>query len=175
MLIIIIAVMSGVMVPSYARFHSHAQFEQRVRNVLDLFSWARETAVQTSSNVTVRYDSQTAMFTVQIEQPETTSDLPTALQDPEEGAVVAPQPRILSLGEDMQVAGFQTEPSAQSALNNSSSPLAGAQQEVLFTDDGTSNRARLTLVSIEGYQETIDILPTTGRAILRNENDQMGN
>src|ERR1700722_9662317 len=83
--IVIIAVMAAVVVPAYLRFLGHAKFRSKVREVQDLFAYAREQAVSLDSPVTLSYSAQSESFTVTLPTPPAQTDQPVALSGSEAG------------------------------------------------------------------------------------------
>src|SRR5664279_1966395 len=104
-IIIIMAVISSVAVPAYARFHQRALFQQGVHQVAELLTWARDAAVQSEGESTVRFDQQADTLSVTIEMPDTSGDLPTAMQVNQE-VPSASDARSFVLGENMTISEF---------------------------------------------------------------------
>ena len=75
-LIIIIAVMSSLAVPTYSRFHASMEFKQSVRSVIGLLQHARQAAIQSNADATLSYDSRSGTFVVEVEAPEPGQDNP---------------------------------------------------------------------------------------------------
>ncbi len=163
-LVIIIAVISSAIIPSYSRYRDRARFDQNVQHILELLSWARETAIQTNANSVVRFDHQSQMFTVVVEQPDSSgnTDQPAALQESQEAAQQAIQPRAISLGEDMNVIPLQSG-------SNSGSMSAGPGvngQDLVFRDDGTSSGMQYAVAGTGNGQALINVNAVSGRATL---------
>jgi prepilin-type N-terminal cleavage/methylation domain-containing protein len=167
-LIILIAIMSSVAVPRYANFLAKARYRQAVRETLDLFAWARERAVQTQSDVVVRFDPQSETFLVTVDSPNPGADLPTALQSSQEAqTAVATAPRAVTLGENVMVADFRVY---SSMANNSASRQSGSRTlELRFRDDGSCDGASFIIVSAEGDRSNIEVLPASGKAVVRDD------
>jgi Tfp pilus assembly protein FimT len=168
-LIIIMAVISSVAVPAYSRFYAHAKFLQSVQQVSSLLTWARDAAMQSEGESTVRFDPQTAAFTVTVETPDTSGDQPAAVQDSTEPPALQSESHATTLGENVTVADF-------SVLD----PLAGSNQttsartqgpELRFHEDGSADAARLVLASAEGYHALLEVVPTTGRVVVTDANE----
>lgn len=165
-LIIIIAVISSVAVPAYARYHAWAGFQRSVRETTALLAEARDRAVQASADCRVRFDAQTETFMVTVETLDSNADLPTALQESPDAA--PPEPRLFRLGEDIAVADFQVyRPSSASASGPGSAAI-----EFHFYEDGRSDGARFALLSQDGYRALVEVSPATGRVTVRDENEQ---
>lgn len=166
-LIIIIAVLSSIAVPTYSRFHASMQFKQSVRSVTGLMQYARQAAIQSNSDATVAYDPQSASFHVMVDVPDLGQDQPTALQDSQE-STAAPIAYQTTLGEDVVIQDFQ----ALNGVAGSVSAQTGAGPQITFHDDGTCDGARIALASSLGYRAEVDVWPTTGRATIVGEDDQ---
>jgi Tfp pilus assembly protein FimT len=166
-LIIIIAVMSSLAVPTYSRFHDNMRFKQSVRSVIAVLQQARQSAIQNNSDATLSYDSRSGSFLVEVEVPDPGQDQPVALQESQDAASV-PAARMTTLGEDVVVEEFQVLDKNTGALSMQS----GAGPHITFHDDGTCDGARIVLVSSQGHREEIDVWPTTGRASIASEDNQ---
>src|SRR5437899_2022414 len=79
-LIIIIAVLSSVVVPAYARFHEKAKFHQGVQQMVEFLASAREEALKAGSDAVVRFDPQTEALAFSVETQTPNTDVPTAMQ-----------------------------------------------------------------------------------------------
>jgi hypothetical protein len=102
-----------------------------------------------------------------MEVPDPGQDQPAALQDSQDSQSV-PGAYITTLGEDVVVQDFQV-------LNGQTGELmlqSGEGPQITFHDDGTCDGARIILASSKGYQEEIDVWPTTGRASIVSEENQ---
>src|SRR5687767_13530923 len=75
--IIIMAVLSAVAVPSYTKLRDRSKFDGSVQDVITLYRWARDAAVESGLETTVRFDPSTATFVGIAEQPHILSDMPT--------------------------------------------------------------------------------------------------
>jgi len=166
-LIIIIAVMSSLAVPTYSRFHASMEFKQSVRSVIGLLQHARQAAIQSNADATLSYDSRSGTFVVEVEAPEPGQDQPAALQESQESAAI-PAPRVTTLGENVVVEEFQVLDRQTGAL----AAQSGAAPQLTFHDDGTCDGARISLVSSQGHRDEIDVWPTTGRATIAGEDNQ---
>lgn len=166
-LIIIIAVLSSIAVPSYSRFHASMEFKQSVRSVVGLLQYARQTAIQNNADVIVSYDPRAAAFHVIMDIPDPGPDQPAALQDSTDSMPV-PAAYVTTLGEDVVVQDFQV----LNGLTGELMTQSGEGPQITFHDDGTCDGARIVLASSKGYQEEIDVWPTTGRASIVSEENQ---
>lgn len=160
-LIIIMAIISGVVVPAYARFHARARFIHTVEETAGLFRWARETAIAQGGAVVVRYDPQMGAFAAMAEAPAEEMDLPAALQETEEPLYAGPATSGYELPEGVRVAGF--EPFGQAAPSGA----RDAALEMRFSADGSADGGMLALESEDGYAALIEVVPTTGRTVVR--------
>ncbi len=158
-LIIIIAIISAIAVPAYARFLIQARFQNSVQNTVSLLTWAREAAVQAGSDSIVRFDAQTESFLVTVEPQSPVSDLPTALQEAQETSPTS-NSRGYRVGEDIAVANFTVY---DSTAGVSGGGLIAPATELKFHEDGSTNGGRLVMVSQSGYASAIEISPVTGR------------
>ena len=160
------AILSAVAVPSYTRLHARAQFDGSVQEVISLFRWARENAVETGLETSVRFDQQAATFIALTQSPEVITDAPTAvMEQQEQQEQSAIPPRVYELGEDIAVADFQ---SYRETLGNTSADSAGTAT-VRFRHDGSSDGARFLLYSSGGYRAMIEVGAATGKASLIEE------
>lgn len=165
-LIIIIAVLSSVAVPRYARFYARTKFQQSVQAVVGLLAWAREAAIQTGADNLLRFDAQTETFLVTVETPRLEDDLPTALVGASDAADLL-EPRALTLGENVVVRDFAVynlrPPSAAATADRPSMP------QLRFREDGSCDGARFLLLSQDGYRAEIEVAPLTGRVVVHDE------
>src|SRR5687767_14141264 len=104
------AVLSAVVVPSYTRLLDRSRFDGSVQDVITLYRWARDAAVESGLETTVRFDPQMDTFIAIAEQPHLMTDMPTVMveQQEEHGQQQAPAPRVHRLGEYLSVKEFQT-------------------------------------------------------------------
>jgi prepilin-type N-terminal cleavage/methylation domain-containing protein len=161
-LIIIMAVLSGVVVPSYMRMLAKSRFQQTVQEVVGLFGWARAAAIESNSEAVLRFDHQSGTLAVMVVTPDLTGDLPVALQETERAAV-QPIPRTVVLGEDVTIAEFRVD-----EVRSSANGRRGVEQ-IRFHEDGSSDEARIALVSAEGMGIFLHVLPMTGRTVVSDE------
>lgn len=166
--IIIMAVLSAIAVPSYTRLHARAKFDGGVQEVISLFRWAREMAVESGFETTVRFDQQSATFIATVQQMEPLMDAPTAVleQQEREEQPITP-PRIYEIGEDLAVADFQSyrESSTLESRQSFEDTL------VRFLHDGSCDGARFVLVSSEGHRAIVEIAAPTGKPSIIEETE----
>ena len=153
--IIIIAVMGAVVTPRYARYLEKVRFEGQVREVVDLFAFAREKAVDTDSVVTLSFDQQLSTFRVKGNAPPPSSDLPEALNSstqnsPERGTQIDAG---LQLSELYQVANFQIGNTAQRGEGDH----GNGSSEIHFRGDGTVEGAQVVVTSTTGDSVTLEL------------------
>lgn len=168
-LIVIMAVLSSLAVPTYNRFKARMEFEAAVQQVVGLFAYARNAAIQNDTDCTLYFDAQSGAFLVTVEQPPMLNDLPTALADAGEAAQTLPEPRTVLLGEAIQVGNF--------AVQSSDDPTGtvdqtGAASTITFRPDGTSDAAQFTIASAEGFATRLQLIPTTGLLVVSDNDAQ---
>ena len=159
--IIIIAVMGAVVTPRYARYLEKVRFEGQVREVVDLFAYAREKAVDTDSVVTLSFDREITTFRVKGNAPQPSADLPEALKNatqssPDTGTQIDAG---LQLSELYEVANFQIGNAAQ----RNAGDRRNGSPEVRFRGDGTVEEAQVVLIAKTGDIATLELSPATGR------------
>jgi len=177
--ILIIAVMASIIVPSYVRFLGHARFRGKVRAVQDLFAYAREQAILLGTPVTLGYDKQSESFTVTLPKPPAITDEPVALNGSEAGensssqlAASAP-PKTVRLDPDQSVGRYTLSASALSTASpnatapgsNGSSGLSGPN-DLHFEGDGTVEGLDMTISQADGVHAELELSPATGRLTL---------
>jgi type II secretory pathway pseudopilin PulG len=179
MVIIIIAIMSSIVVPAYAHYWDRTRFNNEIGDVRDLLTYAREQAITNDTTVTVSYQGSALIATVS--PPPAQSDLPVVdtngsnpdVQLAQTQAGVPPEPRILPIGGDLMVAGFNvgsqtTMPgtvniSSVSSMGGAGSTGGAAGGSALhFEGDGTCEGAQIMLIGINGFEANIVISPSTG-------------
>ncbi len=156
--IIIIAIMSSVVVPAYARFWERTHFDVAVGAVKDLFAYAREQAVANDTTATVAFDSQNEALVAVVMPQAPPTDQPVALaeadnSDTQPGLLPPPLRRVLSLGTEMAITRFATG-------------VGDGKPVVRFRGDGTCDGAEITLVSANGYATHLFVSPATGRVLM---------
>lgn len=166
-LIIIIAVISAVVVPSYTRFRARGEFQSVVETLRGELSEARNLAVQNGTDSVVRFDPQTDVFMVTVDVPDAPTDVPETMQESAD-AVTAPPPRIVPLAGSVAVREFQVlPPDSQSADSNQQT---NGPAEMRFHEDGRSDGGLITLVSEFGYAAQLEVSPLTGVVTVRDDN-----
>lgn len=165
-LIIIIAVLSSVAVPRYARFYARVRFDGTVQKVVSFLAWVREMAREQGADMVVQFDPQTETFTALLQRADDSADMPIALQDAQ-GTPLPPEPRTLTLDEDVTVAEFAVYDRSTS-IGTLNSPGNGRNQ-IRFHEDGSADAARLLLRSMDGYETLLEIVPLTGRVVVADE------
>jgi prepilin-type N-terminal cleavage/methylation domain-containing protein len=165
--IIIMAVLSAVAVPSYTRLRDRSKFDGSVQQIISLYRWAREAAVESGLETTVSFDQQTGSFIAVSEQPEVIADMPTTMleQREQEQQHAALPPRIYDLEEDLAVMDFQSYRPEDTFASNSGE----AATTVRFRHDGSCDGGRLILVSASGYRAVIEIAAATGKPSIIEE------
>jgi prepilin-type N-terminal cleavage/methylation domain-containing protein len=161
-LIFIIAILSSVAVPAYHRFKAKSVFQATVERTVSLLTWARAAAVESNSDAVLQFDHQSGTFIVSVPPRAPSEDMPAALQEAER-LVQPPQPRTSVLGEDVAVAEFSVN-----RVNPNTNTPSGIQ-EIRFHEDGSSDGARIALVSADGYRAFLHVLPMTGRTVVSDE------
>jgi prepilin-type N-terminal cleavage/methylation domain-containing protein len=177
--ILIIAVMAAVVVPSYLRFLGHARFRTKVRAVQDLFAYAREQAVLIGAPVTLSYDKQSESFTVTLPTPPAEADQPVALSGSDAGedanaqASPATPPRTISLDADQSIGNYSlsasplttASPNATVPGSNSSSGQSGPN-DLHFQGDGTVEGLEMLITQSDGAHAQLTLSPATARLTL---------
>ena len=162
MIVIIIAVVSALVVPAYARYWSKAKFESSVHQIEEMLSDARDKAVELDTVTTVSFDKQSQTFMVMRLQPPPQTDQPSMMSNSDQQNVLMSRnsvPTSISLGGDIGVVQFQT--GGSSSLPNSNS--SGSTNQLRFNGDGTSDGAHISLASKSGYTAEIMVWPANGR------------
>ncbi len=159
--IIIVAVMTSVIVPAYARFYARANYDGQVRQVQDVFAYAREQALQRDTNVTLNFSPQTESFDVTLLPPPPPTDQPTAYANSNADTSTLTQSHTVQLASTVGVVGFTATDTSQGIVpGGSASSSSGGRglTTVNFRSDGTSDGAEMTVVSAEGNFSTHLIL-----------------
>lgn len=159
-MIIIIAVVASVAVPSYGRFWARTRFNGAVREVRDLIAFARERAILLDTTTAVLLDTSNQAFQAMVQLPLPTQDLPvalvTAISDPTT-TLMQETSRSYQLDSEYAVVEFTLTASAGGTLGNRPT------NELRFRSDGTCDGAQITLTSQSGYTTTLTVWPGTGR------------
>src|SRR5579871_2296037 len=77
--ILFIAVMASVILPAYANFRRSTEFKKQLRDIQDIFDYAREQAVTLGTTTTVTYDPSTGTFIADVTPPPAITDQPAQL------------------------------------------------------------------------------------------------
>lgn len=168
--IVMIAVMAGTIVPAYNRFYAKSQFENSVRQVQDIFAWAREQAITRDTTVTVTYDAQRHAFTAQTAPGQPQSDLPVALASTINSDGTAAQPgesqRSAPVNPEINITTFSvgTNPNS-SQTPNDATPSRSSGNQLHFLSDGTVESANLEMMNADGYGAAFQLWPATGRLV----------
>ncbi len=158
--IIIIAVVAGILVPSYGKLQAHMAFDGVVADIQDIFAFAREQAISRDTTVTVSYDPQSEMFLAAAMPPPPSSDLPAAMAtDMNSQQIPTELDRAIHLGSDYMIRAFTIG-------SNSTGSAGGSNSRTLrFRSDGTCDGAQLTVVSRDGYVANMVVMPATGQLV----------
>ena len=165
--IIIMSVLSAIAVPSYSRLRDRSRFDGSVQDVITLYRWARDSAVESGLETTVRFDTQTATFMGITEQPQVLADMPTVMieQQEQQGQQIARPPRVHTLGDDLAVVDFQT----YRPEDTFASTGAEAASTIRFRPDGSCDGGRFRLIAASGYRAQIEIAAATGKPSIIEE------
>lgn len=168
-LVVIMAVLSSIAVPTYNHFKARMEFTAAVQGVVQLFAYARDTAIHNDADCSVRYDAQSGAFVVTVEQPPVLNDLPTALADTADASQPLPEPRTMALGDNVQAGNFavQSVDDPTGTINQT-----GAAPTIVFRPDGTSDAAQFTLASVDGFVTQLQLVPTTGLLVVSDDEQQ---
>lgn len=157
-IIIIIAVMASIVVPSYDHLWLGSRFDMAVADIQDVFAYAREKAIENDTTTTVSFDSKNQNFIVQVTTLPPQTDLPVALQNAQDNnsqnANPAGTPRTFTIAENCQVHDFRS--------GGSSGPTTGGGT-VHFRGDGSCDGAEFILDSDTGYRAHLVLMPAAGR------------
>lgn len=154
--ILIVALMSGIVVPAYARFFARERFNSTVAAIQDIAAWASQRAVTLDETVTLAYDPSSRAFLAQA-PPVSPSDAPQVMTQTSNPASAStlPDTRTYQLPRDMRVDGLHVQPISAAS--------GSAPNTLHFYADGTCDPAQLAVVSADGYSETLIALPATSR------------
>jgi prepilin-type N-terminal cleavage/methylation domain-containing protein len=157
-IIIIMAVMSGVAVPAYSRFQERVEFDGRVGQITGFLSQARAQAIDLGMQIEVQFDPQTETFVASGTATVVGGDIPTDLSSTTETTAVEYY-RELSIPTDYRIADMQVF--GPEALTTSTS--ARGAVVIYFREDGTCDGLRFTLIRDATHDAaTITLWPTTG-------------
>lgn len=163
MIIIIIAVVSALVVPAYARYWSKAKFESSVHQIEEMLSDARDKAVELDTTTTVSFNKQSQTFMVMRLLPPAQNDQPSIMSAADQQSDLMSQnvvPTTVSLGGNISVTQFQAGGFSSSPTN---STAGVSSSEVHFHGDGSSDGAHLSLTNSSGNTADLTIWPANGR------------
>jgi type II secretion system protein H len=162
--IIIMAVLSAVAVPSYMKLYARSKFDGSVQEIMSVCRWARDMAVETGLETIVRFDPQTETFIAAANQPEVLADMPTVMleQREQQEQNAAPPPRIHALSEDLSIVDFQSYRPELSFASGS----AESATVIRFRHDGSCDGGRFAIASDSGYRAIVEIAAATGKPSL---------
>lgn len=168
MVIILIAVMSAVVIPSYIRYLTHVRFQDKVRDVQDLFAYAREEAVTLNTTVTLHFDQQTESFTVNVTPASPQNDEPAAYSSAENmdaaNAQSAPAQRSVQLDSSETVNPFTISGNPAGTSSSVTAPnIATSPTDLHFLEDGTVEGMTMTVKNAEGAYASFTLWPSTAR------------
>ena len=170
----ILAVLTSLAVPSYWRMHSKVKFDQAVQTVLQVMSSARELAIQTGADTTVKFDQQSETFTVTVETVDQSTDVPSQLQESQTNdQQTLQQPRMSRVSDEVGVVGFQVNQGSnysQSANGPSNSAQGG--NTLRFKPDGSCDGASFTIISTGNYRVNVEVSALTGKASIKEDFEQ---
>ncbi len=164
-IITLLAVVAGIVVPSYTRFWHHTRFMGAVNDIADLLADARERAITKDTSSTITYFGGTQTFKLEVTPPTQNTDIPKSMQNPEQGD---PQStggiRGYQLREDTIIQEFSV---GGKGGQGAPTALSGNQAQSLhFREDGANDGGRITLVNDKGFGAMIRILPATGQIVI---------
>lgn len=168
-ILIIIAIMSSLTVPYYARFRDRADFDRSVSILEGELNNARHSAIQTGADCVVRFDPQIDVFTIAVEVPEAQSDTPAAMQD-QPDALRIPPPKSVNIGDNIGVQEFRPLINHDSQSNDTTENRA--MTEMRFHEDGSSDGGTITLISPHGFAAQIQITPQSGAVRVQQDNER---
>jgi prepilin-type N-terminal cleavage/methylation domain-containing protein len=166
--IIIIAVMAAVVIPSYIRYLSHVRFQGKVREVQDIFGYAREQAVALNTTVTLHFDQQLECFTAEVTPPSPINDEPTSFVSAESSDTSttqsAPAPRTVQLDPSESVGEFSISGALAGTSSSTTAPSSPTSPTDLhFLEDGTVEGMTMTVSNSEGAYASFTLWPSTSR------------
>jgi prepilin-type N-terminal cleavage/methylation domain-containing protein len=169
--IIIMAVMTCVVVPAYARFLQKARFDGVAQDIQDAFAFAKERAVANDTTVTLTFDPQSETFTVNVTPPPPPADQPTAMligsNGEEVSAAGSEAPMVVQLDPEYTITNFST--GGQAAVSGGGqNARQGNVAQINFLGDGTCDGASFSLSSSSGRTAQFILLPANGRLMIEN-------
>jgi prepilin-type N-terminal cleavage/methylation domain-containing protein len=168
--IVIIAVMSAVVVPAYVRYLGHVRFQAKVKQVQDLFAYAREQAIALDTTVTLKYDKGSARFTVELPDSSPSNDQPSAFsngtQVQDAHGQAAPPPRVVQLDPEQSVSNYIVSQGTNSTSTSANSTVQSGQNELHFQGDGTVETLDMSIAQSDGKKAHLQLWPATGKLTL---------
>jgi len=135
-IILLLAVLTSIIVPSYSRYWHHTRFMGAVNDIAELIADARERAITKDTQTTLSYLGGMQTFKLEVTPPTPSTDMPTAMNTPESLAEQEKSGtgiRGYQLREDTVVQEFSV------GGQNSPSVLSAKQEQSLhFREDGTN-------------------------------------
>ena len=132
-IIILLAILTSIIVPSYSRYWHRTRFQGAVNDIADLIADARERAITKDTQTTLSYLGGTQTFKLEVTPPTPSSDMPTAMSEsgnPEQqtgGGIRGYQLREDTLVQEFAVGG---------GGGGTPSPLSAKQEQSLhFRED----------------------------------------
>ena len=176
--IIIVAVVSAILVPAYSHFYAKARFDGNVRDVLDVFAYAREQAIEKDAPATLTFDPQSESFSVSVTPLPPPVDQPSTFPDVRADNNMLSQTHVARLEPFMGVVGFNATDTSQGSTGSTGSNGMAANRSassVHFRPDGTSDGAEMTLVGADsGYSAHLLLSPGTGRMQIVDDAEAQG-
>ncbi len=172
MIIIIIAVVSAIVVPAYAKYWATARFESTVHQVEEMISEARDKSIELDTTTTVSFDKQSQTFMVMLNQTPPQTDQPSNMTNlDQQNALMAQNsiPTTVILGGDVGIVQFQAggfAASSPNAANRNSN--SGSSNELHFQGDGSCDGAHITVGSSFGNTADLIVWPANGRLTREN-------
>lgn len=158
-IIVVIATVSSIVLPSYNRFWERTRFQGVVRDITELFADARERAINKDTTVAVHFDASIQTFVLDVTPPKPPRELPVAFTSGEDTTL---QERATSGGKR----GYQLREGTVIPLfmvGGSNGRGEVTSESLHFHSDGTNEGARVRVINEKGYSATIQVMPTTGQ------------
>ncbi len=168
-IIVIIATVASIVVPSYSHFWERTRFQGVVRDITELFADARERAVNKDTTVSVHFDTQMQTFVLETNPLQPQKELPVAFTSGEDTTLqdkaTPGSKRGYQLREGTVITAFSLGNSG--AVTSSAGNLTA--ESLHFHSDGTNEGARVSIINENGYAATIKVFPTTGQIITEEQ------
>lgn len=154
--ILIIAVMAAVVVPAFAGYYEKTRFDAQIRRVQDYFAQARELAVKGDTTARLRFERSAHRFSIVVDPLPPQDDMPTALLTAS-GTDLAPTTDVapFQISDEFRIEDF--------TVTGADGASGVTQSDVRFMGDGTSDGARITIKSAQGYSAQLTLSPMNGR------------